>query len=66
MCDGIPRKAFIDYFQMSETTSRRCVSHLMRGIVCCSALAGVYLRKPTKLDAVNIVALHDCVNDIHV
>jgi len=28
------------------------------------SLADVYLRKPTKSDARNIIALHDCVNDI--
>jgi hypothetical protein len=44
LCYGIPGNAFIDYFQMSKTTSRRCLSCLMRGIVCCSALAAVYLR----------------------
>jgi hypothetical protein len=37
--------AFIEYFQMSETTSRICLSCLMRCIVCFSALADVYLRK---------------------
>ena len=36
----------------------------MRGIVCFSALADVYLRKPTKSNTGNIVALHNCVHNI--
>jgi hypothetical protein len=49
---------------MNETTSRRFLSHLTRGIVCCSALADIYLRKPTKPDARNIIGLHEHVNNI--
>jgi hypothetical protein len=45
---GVSASAFIDYFQIGETTSGRCLSHLTRGLVCCNGLAVIYLRKPTK------------------
>ena len=35
-----------------------------QGLVCCSALADIYLRKLTKIDARNIVALHQEVHNI--
>jgi hypothetical protein len=60
----ISGNAFIHHFQMSKTTSRRCLSCLTRGIVCCSALADAYLRKPTKSDARIIVALYERVHNI--
>ena len=64
LCYGISASAFVDYFQMGETTSRRCLSKLTRGMVDCKALANVYLRKPTKSDARNIVRLHEKVHKI--
>ena len=64
LCYAISGNAFIYYFQINDTTSRRCLSHLMRGIACCRALADVYLMKPRNFYARNIVALHDWVNDI--
>jgi hypothetical protein len=64
LCCGISGNAFIDYFQMSKTISRRCLSRLTRGIVCCSTLANIYLRKPMKSDAIKIVALYGWVHNI--
>ena len=56
--------AFIDYFQMGETTSRRCLSFLTRGLICCDALANIYLRNRTISDSRNIVALHQDAHKI--
>ena len=64
LCYGISSSAFVDYFQMGETTSRRCLSKLTRGMVDYKALANVYLRKPTQSDARNIVWLHEKVHKI--
>ena len=41
-----------------ETTSCRCVHHIVTGLVTCPALAEVYLRKPTKSDTCNITTMH--------
>ena len=64
LCYGVSVSAFIYHFQMRETTLRRCLSKLTTGMVCCDALANIYLRKPTKLDAKNIVNLHQQVHKI--
>jgi hypothetical protein len=64
LCCGVSSGAFLDYFQMGETTSRRCLLQLTRGIVCCNAFADIYLRKATKSDALNIVTLHQNVHNI--
>ena len=64
LCYGVSASAFIDYFQMGETTSRRCLSKMTSGMVCCDALANIYLRKPMKSDARNIVELHQAVHKI--
>ena len=58
MCYGVSASTFGDYFQMGETTSRRCLSKLTQGMVNCSALANVYLLKASKSDARNVVRLH--------
>ena len=49
---------------MGDTTLRRCLSKLKMGMVCCRDLANIYLRKPTKSDARNIVDLHQMVHSI--
>jgi hypothetical protein len=54
----------LDYFQMVETTSRRCLSLLTKGLVCCSALADNYLKKPMVFNAQNSVALHQDAHNI--
>jgi hypothetical protein len=33
ICYGVSMHAFLDYHQFGETTSRRCVHHLVRGLV---------------------------------
>ena len=62
ICYGISGNAFIDYHQFGETTSHRCVHHLVTGLVTCPALAEVYLRKPTKSDAHNLTTMHKNVH----
>ncbi len=64
ICYGVSGNAFIDYFQMGESTTRRCVSLLTKGIVCCRPLANQYLRRPSKTDARNIVSMHERVHKI--
>eukprot|EP00804_Cyclotella_cryptica_P015099 CCRYP_000680-RA/>CCRYP_000680-RA protein AED:0.00 eAED:0.00 QI:23/-1/1/1/-1/1/1/26/445 len=58
ICYGISGNAFLDYHQFRETTSRRCVHHLVTSLVTCPALAEVYLRIPTKADAVKVTTMH--------
>ena len=43
LCYGVSASPFVDYFQMGDTTSRRCLSKLTQGMVDCNALANVYL-----------------------
>ncbi len=43
ICYGISGNAFLDYHQFGETTSRRCVHHLVTDLVTCPELAEVYL-----------------------
>ena len=62
ICYGVSGSAFIDYHQFSDTTSRRCVHHLVRGLVTCPALANVYLRKPSKSDARTVTTMHKNVH----
>jgi hypothetical protein len=39
LCYGVSASAFIEYFRMGHTTSRRCLSKLTMGMVCCCYLA---------------------------
>jgi hypothetical protein len=55
LCYGVSASAFIDYFQMGDTTSRRCLSKLTMGMDSCHDLASIHLRKATLSDAKNIV-----------
>jgi len=64
LCHSVSASAFINYFQMGETTSRRCLSKLTTGMVQCNALANIHLRKPTKSDARNIVELQQADHKI--
>jgi hypothetical protein len=64
ICYGVSGNAFVDYFQMGESTTRRCVSLLTKGIVSCRPLANQYLRRLSKIDARNIVSLHERVHKI--
>jgi hypothetical protein len=62
LCYCVSASAFMDYLQMGDTTSS--LSRLIMGMVCCHNLANIYLRKPTKSDAKNIVDLHQTVHNI--
>jgi len=64
ICYGVSGNAFVDYFQMGETTTRRCVCFLTKGLVNCCALADIYLGIPSRIDARKIVALHERVHKI--
>jgi hypothetical protein len=64
ICYGVSGNAFVDYFQMGESTTRKCVSFLTKGLVSCRPLTNQYLRRPTKSDARNIVAMHERVHKI--
>ena len=64
LCCGVPASAFLDYFQMGKSSLRTCLSKLTQGMVECNALAGVYLWRPIKLDARNIVRFHKKVHKI--
>ena len=62
ICYGFFGHAFLDYHQFGETTSCRCVHHLVRGLVSCCALAEVYLQKPSKADVRKVTNMH---RDVH-
>ena len=64
ICYGISYSAFKDYCQMGESTARKCMNKLTRGIVECKDISGVYLRYPTKNDAKKTVSLHKKVYGI--
>ena len=64
ICYGVSGNAFVDYFQMGESTTRRCVSYLTKGLIHCHELMDKYLRRPSKSEARKIVALHERVHKI--
>ena len=64
LCSGASASTFIDSIQNGGTTSRRRLSLLTSSLVCCNALADIYLTKPTKSDPQNIVALHQNIHNI--
>ena len=64
LCYGVSASAFVDYFQMGETTLGRCLSKLTQGMVYYDTLAKIYLQKPTESDARKIVDLHEKVQKI--
>ena len=43
ICYGVSFSAFKDYYQMGESTARKCMNKLTRGIVECEEISGVYL-----------------------
>ena len=49
---------------MGESTTRRCVSYLTKGLVHCHAPTDIYLRRPSRSDARKIVALHERVHKL--
>lgn len=54
--NGISGNAFIDCFQIGDSTSRRYFLNLSRRLCFCNLLTGIYMRKPMKSDARHIVA----------
>ena len=64
LCYGVSASAFLDYFQIDESTSRTCLSKITQGTVKCNALTNVYLWRLAKLEARNIVRLHKRVQKI--
>ena len=64
ICYGVSGNAFINIFQMGETTTRRYVCFLTKGLVNCPALADIYLQRPSRSNARKIVALHEQVHKI--
>jgi Plant transposon protein len=55
---GTSGTAFLDYFQMSDTTARKCLKDFAK-IVATSDLREVYLRSPTKADARRLSRMHE-------
>lgn len=41
LCDGISVDAFMDSFQIGESTSKRFLSHSFRRIIYCNALIDI-------------------------
>ena len=53
---GVAAYTFIDYFSMSETQARKCLSEYITSMTRC--FAEEYLRTPTSSDLKSILALH--------
>ena len=64
ICSGVSGNTFVDYFQMGESPTRRCIAFPTKGLVHCHALADIYLQRPSRSDARKIVALHERVHKI--
>ena len=58
VCYGKSASAFQDYFQMGDSTARKCLYKLSRAIVSDPEINSTYLRKMTKADAVRVEAMH--------
>jgi hypothetical protein len=55
---GTSPHAFIDYFQMGETTARRCFIRFANAISSCARLQQRFFRPMNRTDAQNVCALH--------
>ena len=55
---GVAANAFHDYFQMGESTARKCCECFNEAIAQCKELTAIYLRKMTKADARRVSQLH--------
>jgi hypothetical protein len=62
ICYGVSASAFVDYHKFSESTARRCIHHLTKGLVTCPLLSGVYLRNASKADAHRVTGMHHHVH----
>jgi Plant transposon protein len=56
---GVSGIAFADYFQMSDTTARKCMKDLCRIIATSTELRDKYLRSPMRADARRLSAMHE-------
>ena len=61
---GCSPSAFLDYFQMSESTARQCYLKFCRIVSSDDELQSVYGRKMTRSDATRLSALHEAVHGI--
>lgn len=64
LCYGVSVSAFLDYFQIGETTCQRSVSRLAHTLVKCPTWIEVFLRRSTKSDARRNTELLNCVHKI--
>jgi hypothetical protein len=55
---GVSPSAFMDYFQMSDTTGRRCLKIFCRIIGHHPQLRQKYLREMSKADAMTVSTMH--------
>jgi Plant transposon protein len=55
---GVSPSAFMDYFQMSDTTGRKCLKDFCSIIGNHPLLRQKYLREASKSDAMNVSAMH--------
>ncbi len=62
---GVAANAFRDYFQMGESTARKCCELLNEALMHCKELTTIYLRKMTKADAQRVAQLHFVKHGIH-
>jgi len=56
---GVSPIAFVDYFQMGETSGRSCLKRLAKALAHDKELRAKHLRKPSKADAKAISNLHE-------
>jgi hypothetical protein len=55
---GISPQAFLDYFQMGETTARKCLIHFAAAVNGSDELTHRFFRPMTRSDAINVCKLH--------
>jgi hypothetical protein len=55
---GTSPHAFLDYFQMGETTARQCLIRFVSAVSNCDDLQQRFFRQMTRADAQNICELH--------
>jgi hypothetical protein len=61
---GCSPSAFLDYFQMSESTARQCLLKFCRIVSSNEDLQSVYARKMTRSDARRLSALHEAIHGV--
>ncbi len=61
---GCSPLAFVDFFQMSQSTARQCLLKLCRIVSSENDLQSVYARQMTRSDARRLSALHEAVHGI--